>query len=530
FYKPLLEKPFDFKKEETMETDAKKLNYAADTVALKEQWRMYLKYQTLVRLNTMIEDAAKAKEKNDTSYHEKSFDEMESAARDKVRKSNEDLFNRLNEIERQDRFNMYLNVLVNVQDPHTEYFPPADKANYDIAMTGQLTGKGAQLQEKDGLIKVTSIIAGGPAYRDGRLKAGDMILKVSQEGGDPVEVTEMRLDKAVQLIRGKKGTKVKLNIKTADGTITDIEIVRDVVIIEETYAQSAIINGTEKIGYIRLPGFYSDFGNGGRDCAIDVKNELTKLKAEKVDGVVLDLRDNGGGSLESVVKMVGLFIKTGPVVQVKTRTGAPQIMPDNDPDVLYDGPLVVMVNENSASASEILAAAIQDYKRGIIIGSPTTFGKGTVQRMFNLDDMLNSTYNAIKPLGSLKVTMQKFYRISGGSTQLRGVTPDIIVPDLYSFIKYGEKEEDYPMKWDEIPATPFNKLNNDAEFAKVTSNSAKRISDNKTFNTIKEESIELKSESETTIVYLNLLKYKERIKKSKEDNKLMDELIKSITP
>lgn len=530
YYKSILSKPFDFTVDEFYENDYKKTSFAKDTALLREQWRKYLKYQTLIRYNDLLEEQEKLKSKKDTTFIEKTPEELEKTAREKVRKSNEEGFKRLFELDKNDRFNLYLNTIVNVQDPHTEYFPPADKQNFDIAMTGQLQGIGAQLQEKDGFIKVNNIIPGGPAYRDGRLKAGDLIIKVAQEGQEPVDVTEMRLDKAVQLIRGKKGTKVTLTIKKQDGTLDNITLTRDIVIIEETYAQSAIIQDKEKIGYIRLTGFYSDFGNGGRDCATDVKNELIKLKAEKVDGVILDLRDNGGGSLESVVRMVGLFIKSGPVVQVKTRYGNPNIMSDQDPTVTYDGPLVVMVNENSASASEILAAAIQDYKRGIVIGSPTTFGKGTVQRMFNLDDMVGSAYNAIKPLGSLKITMQKFYRISGGSTQLRGVTPDIIVPDLYARIKYGEKEEDYAMPWDEIKPASYSLVNPQNIYDKIIAESNKRIQSNSTFRIIDAQSIEFKKQSENTTINLNLSAYRARIAISKKQEKEMEELKKQITP
>jgi len=522
FYNDLLDKPFDFTVNESFETDPEKAKYASDDTGLKDQWRKYLKYQVLARIDGMMEDAEKAKARKDTSYHEKTFEQYEKEARDKVRKSNDDGLKRMAEVDKDDRFNLYLNTLVNVQDPHTEYFPPADKANFDIAMTGQLQGIGAQLQEKDGQIKVSSIIPGGPAYRDGRLKAGDVILKVKQETGDPVEITDMRLDKAVQLIRGKKGTKVTLTVKRPEGNMSEVNITRDVVVIEETYAQSAIVNGKEKVGYIRLPGFYADMGNGGRNCDEDVKTELEKLKKEKVDGVILDLRDNGGGSLESVVRMVGLFIKTGPVVQVKTRNGGTNVMSDTNSDVTYDGPLVVMVNEGSASASEILAAAIQDYHRGVIIGSNTTFGKGTVQRMYNLDDMINSSYDNIKPLGSLKITMQKFYRINGASTQLRGVTPDIILPDLYSKIKYGEKEEDYPLEWDEISPSKYDAYK--AADAAVISNSKRRIESNKSFNIIKDEADELKRQSDNTELTLTLDAYRKRKEKTTEAEKTMKEL------
>ena len=527
YYAEILDKPFDFTVNESFETDGDKAKYAADDAALKEQWRKYLKYQTLVRMDGLMEENEKAKAKNDTSYKEKSAADFEKESRAKVRKSNDDGFERLGEVDKTDRFNLYLNTLVNVQDPHTEYFPPADKANFDIAMTGQLQGIGAQLQEKEGFIKVTNIIPGGPAYRDGRLKAGDVILRVKQETGEPVEVTDMRLDKAVQLIRGTKGTKVTLTVKKPEGNTTEIMLERDVVVIEETYAQSAIINSNERIGYIRLPSFYADMGNGGRNSDDDVRKEVEKLKKENIDGIILDLRDNGGGSLESVVDMVGLFIKTGPVVQVKTRNGGTNVMSDNDSDVVYDGPLVVMVNEGSASASEILAAAIQDYKRGIVIGSNTTFGKGTVQRMYNLDDMLNSSYSAIKPLGSLKITMQKFYRINGESTQLRGVVPDIVLPDLYAKIKYGEKEEDFPLEWDEIDATKYEKFSKN--YAPVISASKQRVQTNKAFGIVEQQANELQRLSDNTELVLTLDAYNKRKERSAEAEKTMKELEEQAT-
>ncbi len=531
YYASYLEQQFSFKEDETIETDGDKIQYAKNATELKDAWRKSVKYQTLVRYNDMLEARDKAKAKDDTSAAGKKTDEdLEKEARKKVLKSTDDAFKNLGELDRTDRFNLYVGCFANVQDPHTEFFPPADKANFDIAMSGKLEGIGAQLQQKDDEIKVSSIVPGSPSYRDGRLKPGDIIVKVAQGAAEPVDVSEMRLDKAIQLIRGKKGTEVRLTVKKPDATFEVITLIRDVIVLEDTYAQSFIINNEKKIGYIRLPGFYADFsGGGGRDCADDIKTELEKLKTAGAKGVILDLRDNGGGSLESVVEMMGLFIPQGPVVQVKGRDANPTLYSDKDPSVTYDGPFEVMVNENSASASEILAAAVQDYNRGVIIGSTTSFGKGTVQRMYNMDDMVNTTYNTMKPLGSVKITMQKFYRVSGASTQLRGVTPDIILPDAYSKIKYGEKQEDFPLQWDEIKPTPITKSKESFNIEKLKTNSEKRVNEQKAFTLIEEESVELKKDRDATQVSLNIDKYRAEQTLQKEEKKKYDELEKTLT-
>ncbi len=531
YYSVILENPFSFTDDETIETDGDKIPFAKTETELKDAWRKSLKYQVLVRLSDMIDTRNKAKEKEDTSaIAKKSDSDLESDARKKVLKSTDDAFKNLGELDRTDRFNLFVSCIANVQDPHTEFFPPADKANFDIAMSGKLEGIGAQLQQKDDEIKVTSIVPGSPSYRNGKLKPGDIIVKVAQGSAEPVDVSEMRLDKAIQLIRGKKGTEVRLTVKKPDATFEIITLIRDVIVLEDSYAQSFMINNENKIGYIRLPGFYADFsGAGGRDCARDIKTELDKLKAEGAKGVILDLRDNGGGSLESVVDMVGLFIPQGAVVQVKGRDAEPTLYTDKNPSVTFDGPFEVMVNENSASASEILVAAIQDYNRGVIIGSTTSFGKGTVQRMYNMDDMVNATYSSMKPLGSVKITMQKFYRVSGASTQLLGVTPDIILPDAYSKIKYGEKQEDFPLPWDEIKPTPITKSHPAYDLSKLKANSQKRIEDQKAFSLIEEEAVELKKDMDDTKTSLNLEKYRQQQTAQKEEKKKFDELEKTLT-
>lgn len=529
YYKEILDKPFDFTKEETLELDAEKINFSKNKDVLKEDWRKYLKYQTLSRITEMMDSQEKAKEKSDT-VKIKSKDELEIAARKKVLKSNDDWFKRLKKLDRNDRITAYFNSITGIYDPHTEFFPPKEKANFDIGMSGQLEGIGAQLQEKDGAIKVSSIVPGSASYRQGQLKPGDVILKVAQGDAEPVDITDMRLDDAVQLIRGKKGTEVRLTIRKPDNSIVVIAIIRDIVVIEETYAQSVILKGKKNIGYIKLPTFYADFnGNNGRSCAKDIKKELQKLKEEKVDGIILDLRYNGGGSLPDVVNMAGLFIEKGPIVQVKSKTGIPQVMDDTDPSVVYDGPLTIMVNSNSASASEIMAAAIQDYKRGIIVGtSPSTFGKGTVQRFFNLDDYLPAQYANIKPLGQVKITTQKFYRINGGATQLKGVIPDIILPDPYYLLDQGEKEQDYPMTWDEIAPAIYQPLNTTYSVDKLKANSEARLKKNAGFTILENAAKRLKKQKDSTIVSLNFDKYISEQKRFKAESKKMEDLDKEI--
>ncbi|MCE3278264.1 MAG: tail-specific protease [Bacteroidetes bacterium] len=530
YYKEILDKPFDFTKDEEIELDEEKLSFAKTPEELKEAWRKSLKYQTLARMVEMMNNQDKAKEKSDT-VKIRSKEELEADARKKVLKSNDDYFKRIKEFDRNDRLAIYFNSVTGIYDPHTEFFPPKDKANFDISMSGQLEGIGAQLQEKDGYVKVSSIVPGSASWKQGQLKPGDVILKVAQGANEPVDIVDMRMDDVLPMIRGKKGTEVRLTVKKPDGTTMVIPLIRDIVIIEESYAQSVILKGKKKIGYIKLPSFYADFtGKGGRSCSSDIKKELEKLKAEKVEGVILDLRYNGGGSLPDVVDMAGLFIDKGPIVQVKQKTGLPQLLEDRDPSTVYNGPLVVMVNSNSASASEIMAAAIQDYKRGVIVGtSPSSFGKGTVQRFYNLDDYLPAQYNTIKPLGEVKITTQKFYRVNGGATQLKGVVPDIILPDPYYLLDQGEKEQDYPMAWDEIAPASYIPLKPSYSLDKLKSSSENRVKNNPGFTLLNDAAKRLKKQKDNSIQSLNFDKYVAEQKKNKEESKKMEELDKEIT-
>lgn len=526
YYTEILAKPFDFTVKESVELDPEKLPYAKNKTEMREAWRKYLKYQVMARYVDLKEEQDKKIEAKKEDFVVKTDAELEADARAKVKKTEDEIFDRLAKVDRADRMASFMNVLTGVYDPHTEFYPPNDKEDFDIRMSGQLEGIGATLQEKDGYIKVMSIMPGSPSSKQGQLKAGDLILKVAQGDKEPVDIVGMQVSDAVKLIRGKKGTEVRLTVKKPDGQTTVISIIRDIVVLEETFAQSAVIEQNGKVGYIKLPTFYADFTKGktaARYAADDVKREIEKLKTENIEGLILDLRDNGGGSLQEVVKMVGLFIKEGPVVQVNSRkTGA---RPYNDPDrgdLVYDGPLVVLINENSASASEILAAAIQDYKRGVIVGS-NSFGKGTVQNFYDLDQMIDGKQFS-DPLGAVKVTIQKFYRIDGSSTQLKGVAPDITLPGLYSLIETGEKDLDNPLAWDQINKESYKLWTKTPDFADLNTNSRARVAQSKGFQIISSKAEQLKREKDQTMESLLLTDYLAQRKKLEEENKALKAL------
>lgn len=522
YYQEILASPFDFSKDETYETDIKKIDFAKDEAELKERWRKYLKFEVLKRVYNTLE----AEEKKDKKENVKTFAQIEEEARKAVLKIMNDWFLRMEKEDIAAKRATYINAITACYDPHTTYYAPRAKENFDMDFSGKYEGIGARLMTKeDGTVKISEVMPGGPAWRQGILKAEDVILKVAQGDGEPVEVTNMLLDEVVKLIKGKKGTEVRLTIKKLDGSLSVVPIIRDVVLIEETYAKSVILeNGDKKkIGYINLPGFYADFSNsGGRNCGEDIKNEIAKLKKEKVDGIILDLRNNGGGALTEVIQMTGLFIEKGPIVQVKGRKGKPNVGEDEDPQIHYDGPLAVMVNSMSASASEILAGAIQDYKRGIIIGSKSTYGKGTVQNMLDLDRYLPVSLDNIKPLGALALTVQKFYRINGSTNQLTGVIPDIILPDIYSAYEeeIGEKKEDFPLEADQIEPLKYNIWSkNENKIAKAKANSQKRVSKDNVFQLISENAQRIKQQNKTSQVSLNLEKFREMQKKYAEEAK-----------
>ncbi len=535
FYQDLLAEPFNFSKNETFETDPEKYDFPKNEKERKLRWRKLLKYQTLIKLNNLVERQENAIADKDTSYKVMPFDSLEARARKQVAEDFKQMFRRLHQQTDKDRMNNYLNALVQSYDPHSEYMSPKEKKNFDIRMSGQFEGIGASLQElNNGYIKVVRIIPGSASWRQGELKAGDIILKVAEGDAEPISIVGMRLDNAVQYIRGKKGTEVRLTVKKPDNSIVVIPIIRDVVILEETYAKSAVLKDPKsgfKAGYIYLPSFYVDFQNrNGRHCSKDVEIEIEKLKNEGVDGIILDLRNNGGGSLQDVVDMAGLFIDKGPIVQVKARYGEPYILKDSNPKLQYDGKLVIMVNKLSASASEIMAAAMQDYKRAVIVGSPATYGKGTVQKIVNLDQMLNRSYDDLKPLGNMRLTIQKFYRINGGATQLRGVKADIILPDIYADIDIGESELSNVIPWDEIQPAEYNVWKYlVTNLDKIKEESAQRVNQNKDFALVKSYALKMKEQQDETKLSLNFDKFRDYQKARKEEAKKYENIFKEPT-
>ncbi len=527
-YQQILSKPFDFTADEKIETDPEKYDFPGNRKELEESWRQYLKFQTLIRLNELEKEQAK-KAETEENFTLKSLEELEKEAREKVLQSQTTWFKRMKQLNETDYQAIYINSILSAYDPHSNYFPPKAKENFDIQLSGQLEGIGATLMEKDGYIKVEKIVPGSASWKQGDLKAGDIILKVGQAADEPVDIVNMRLDDAVQLIRGKKGTEVRLTVKKVDGSIKIVPITRDIVVIEETYAKSAVLENGIRAGYIKLPQFYADFNNnGGRSCSRDVRMEIEKLTAEKIEGLILDLRNNGGGSLRDVVEMAGLFIEKGPVVQVRSSDGTLEILEDYDAKVQYKGPLVILVNELSASASEILAAAIQDYERGVVVGSASTYGKGTVQRMVDLDMLVPPAYNSVKPLGAMKLTTQKFYRINGGATQLKGVASDIVLPDEYAYMKVGERELEHPMPWDEIKPVYYKDWKDVPAIKTLDKKSHERVDTSSVFKKIDQNARRLKKTSERSQFPLNLQAYQEEQNMLEAESKQFENLFGAI--
>ncbi len=512
WYPEILSQPFDFTVKDSLETDGRKRQFAKDDAQLKEFWREYLKFETLTRLAEKIKDQDAATEVPEGG--KKSVAELEAEARKDVLEVFDEWYERMDKVRRSDRFEMYVNTITNVYDPHSDYFNPKEKEDFDINMSGRLEGIGARLQMDGDYTKVVAIIPGGPAWKQKELEVDDKIFKVKQENEtEAVDVTGWLVDEVVTLVRGPKGTKVTLTVRKADGSVREITILRDEVILDEGFAKSAILElegEVGNVGYISLPKFYADFENpNGRSCSEDVETEVKKLMAQDVKGIILDLRNNSGGSLNDVVQMSGLFIEDGPIVQVKGRDTAPYVLKDKDEKVVYSGPLIIMVNTQSASASEILAAAMQDYGRAIIVGSRSTYGKGTVQRFFDLDKAVTG-FDADKPLGDVKITLQKFYRVNGGSTQLKGVTPDINLPDNQQYVDYGEKEMDYPMEWSEIAPVEYHQdiVNLRNSLDRIRSNSEARVKASPQFSKVITNALRIKEIQDESVVPLQLDEYR----------------------
>lgn len=510
-YKDILARPFNFSEDESVQLDGKKLAFAGTEAERADRWRKKLKYYTLERYADLLDQ--REKNKDQKGFISKPDDSLEVEARSKVVKFMDRTFNRIKTtFNEEQRFNSFVNVVTNLMDPHTDYYPPVEKRGFDERMSNQFYGIGAQLQQNDNGIKIASLVTGGPAWKSGQIAAGDMIVKVGQGREEPVDVSGYETEDAVKLIRGNKGTEVSLTIKKQDGTSKVVHLIREKIEQDEGLARSAVIReGNDKIGYISLPDFYANFEDqNGFRCADDVAKEVAKLKVENVKGIIIDLRFNGGGSLVEAVKMVGLFIKSGTVVQVKERGGKvdSRTWRDNDESVLYDGPLTVLVNELSASASEIFAAAIQDYKRGLVIGSTSTYGKGTVQRPIPFGKPIDF-YSGRTEYGAVTLTFQKFYRVNGGSTQLKGVVPDIIMPDSYEYMKIREKDNPNSLPWDAIAKTEIQpwQFTGSTDLVTISKQEQAKINDDANLNLLQENLRWLSKNSENP-VELKLDKYR----------------------
>ena len=505
-YRELLSHPFSFDVDETIQAETEKQVYPSNLAERTERWRKKLKLLTLERYSDMLD--AKEKNPKDTTYN-KPDSLLEKDARAKVLKAMDRVYDRIKaKYDDNERFNTYINTITNMMDPHTDYFPPVEKRAFDEQMSGRFYGIGAQLQEQDGVIKIASLLTGGPAWKSNEFLVNDVIVKVAQGKDEPVDISGYDINDAVKLIRGNKGTEVRLTIKRQDGSVKVVSLIRDEIVQDESFARSAVVNENgKKVGYIYLPDFYADFDRPeGARCSEDVAKEIKKLQNENVSGIVIDLRFNGGGSLYEVIQMVGLFIKGGPVVQVRDKEGKSSVPPIRNNVFMYDGPLAVMVNEGSASASEIFAAAIQDYKRGIIIGSTSTYGKGTVQKNMPLGKRFDF-FSDHSEFGAIKLTFQKFYRINGGSTQLKGVTSDIVLPDAYDYLKIREKDNPAALPWDEISKAKFDKWESNFDFNKVITEENNAVKSNEAFNFIQSNTAWLAKKNDAPI-NLNLAKYK----------------------
>lgn len=522
-YKEVLETPFDYTLDETFDANYEELTYAKNKKTLKERWRRQLKFSSIANYHDLKTEQERDKDKED--FKAKSEKELEEEARAATLRSLDELYDFIDDRRRMDWFAVFINAIVEEFDPHTYYFAPEDKDRFDVAMSGNYEGIGARLQKKMDAITITELISGGSAWRQNKLEVGDQIIKVRQEDEkEATSIVGMRLDDAVKLIKGPKGTNVILTLKKVDGSIEDLSIPRDVIELEETYAKSSTVEKSGKtFGVINLPKFYVNFDDyTNRNAASDIKKEIERLKAQGMEGLVLDLRNNGGGSLKTVVDMVGLFIEEGPVVQVRITGEPKEVLKDKDRSITWDGPLVILVNELSASASEILAAAVQDYKRAIVIGSKQTYGKGTVQNVLDLNRLMRN--NTLGDMGALKYTTQKFYRINGGSTQLEGVKSDVVVPDRYSYIDIGEKDQESPLPWDKIAPAEYTVWNNYFDYDTTVKRSAERMQKSDQLKLIDENAKWVKKMRDRDQFSLNYNTYKTRLETNEKEAKRFDKI------
>lgn len=528
-----LSKPFDFNQKENFNIDYKTSKFAKDKNESKDLWRKYLKYNVMLEIISMqdelkgqkkdtLDNSSSIKPIKDPLADEKKkitkdmpFAEVEKMAREEVKDLISDYFRRIKQTKRENYFSIYMNSFTEQYDPHTTYFSPTSKEDFEFEMSGQMEGIGAKIQDKRGYATIAELIVGGPAWKSNKLEVGDKIIKVAQgKNGEAKNIVGMILSDAIRLIKGKKGTEVVLTIQKKDGSQQTISLIREVIESEEVFARSSVITDEkgDKYGIIYLPEFYTPMGKeGGRYPSDDIKKEIEILKKENIKGLVFDVRNNGGGSLEEVVKISGLFINQGPIVQVRRSDGMLKIHEDKDNSIAYDGPLVVMVNELSASASEIFAAAMQDYGRAVIVGSPQTFGKGTVQTILPLDRQSGSD-----ELGAIKLTIQKFYRVNGGSTQLKGVQSDIALVDQFTYEDISEASRSEALNWDQIKPLVIAKWPSAFDLAKIKTNSKTRLANNAHLALMNESFKFIKSMEDVKEIPLNLEDYK-TYRKTRED-------------
>jgi carboxyl-terminal processing protease len=528
-FNQIMDKPFDFSKDDSVLLNTDKLGYPKDEVERAKRWEMLLKYRTIERYASLIDEREKNKGKE--KFVIKNDSTLEAESRAYIKKSYK---KRLESFEKtftkEKRFELFLNAITGLMDPHTDYLAPIEKRSFTEQMSGVIYGIGAQLTQDDFGIRIASIQPGGPAWKSGQIVVNDVIVKIAQGADEPVDVSGYETTDAVKLSRGNLGTEVRLTFRKPDGTFKVVSLIREKIVLDEGYARSVVIqNGEDKYGYILLPDFYADFEReDGHRCSEDVAAEIKKLKAENVKGIIIDVRFNGGGSLYEVVQMAGLFIDKGPVVQIRNKEGRAQTLYDETPGILYDGPLVVMANEFSASASEIFAGAMQDYKRGIVVGSSSTYGKGTVQRNVAFGKPLDSL-GIQTEYGSVKLTFQKFYRISGSSTQKKGVVPDVILPDEYEYLKYREKDNESALSWDEMERARYNVWPNNAQLSQVVQVTNSKLQNDTALNKFKKNLLWVSSQIETP-VYLKLDKYQAFKKRIQEVSKQNEQALKLKTP
>ena len=540
----ILATPLDFTVNETIETDAKKRAFCNTEEELIARWRGVLKLQVLERtqeLEDTLERRAHPKADPPSSKAVDPDDAKREAAaekalgdipatfegrRDKVQKQVATRFatqfTRLGSVDKLAPAETFINALNSVFDPHTNYLPPAEEAELGIALTGRLEGIGATLREQEHYILVNELVAGGAAWQQGKLEAGDLILSVAQEGKEPVDVMDMPIGKVVSMIRGPKGTVVILKVKKPDETLKTISITRDVVRIEASYARGAILKtkGSGDVGYVHLPGFYGESKKPGeRNATDDMRTILTQLSKKGVTSLVFDLRGNGGGLLTHARDIAGLFVTVGPVVQTKDGKGAVEVLRDKDPSVAFTGNVVVLVDRFCASAAEIVAGALQDYERAVVAGTSATHGKGTVQAVIDLDQQTKSKGD---PLGLYKVTVQQYFRVSGGSTQLKGVVPDVLLPDPTSFVESGERTLPHAIPWSTIDAVSFVKTPHTWRAADLASASTARTNANADLAIVKKFASIMEARKDKTVKSLERTAWQAEYKRAKADVEALD--------